>query len=192
MALPRNLDQEIATSLVLWCQQNTVITAQIPANMMFDYYRTDIPITSNMMLCVYPLDYDETQEVMFHYGNIRIDFIFSTQWVRANKTTQALNIESIIVSQIKQSMNASLIDFMNQYIGGLQNFGLQNKGDYRKLYVTDTRTTSKIEVTFKYKLNWMLYQNWLKSFLCDIESPNTPIYSQIDTIKYEQVIPEPS
>lgn len=190
MSFPRNLDQRVATALVLWFQQNEVILAQIPSVMMFDYFRTDIPIASNMMLCVYPLRYDETHEPLYHYGWLRLDFIFSTQWVREAKTVQALNIESDVVSQIKQSANASLITFMNQYIGGLQNIGLINSGDYRKLYTEDLITTSKIEVDFKYRINWDLYQEWLQSYQCDIESPNVPIYDILTSMDYIQVTPD--
>lgn len=191
MNLPeRNLDQYICTGLVAWLQQNLVVTAQIPMNMMFDYLRTDIPAASNMMLCVYPLDYDEPVP-LYHYGWARLDFIFSTQWARENKTVQALNVESTIVSQIKQSASGSFIDFMETYIGGgsLQNFGLINKGSYRDLYTPNLRTTSKIAIDFKYRINWQAYQQWLWSFGCDIQSPNIPIYTEVNTIYYDQQIP---
>lgn len=190
MSLPRNLDQDVCTALMLWCQQNVVITAQIPTVMIFDCYRTDIPIASNMMLTIRPMTADEDKEPLYHYGWLRLDFIFSTQWVREAKTTQALNIESIVMSQIKQSANASLIDFMNQYVGGLQNIGLINKTDYRKLYTEDLTTTSKIEVDFKYRINWDLYQFWLNSYQCDIESPNIPIYDTLTSMDYIQVTPD--
>ena len=189
----RNLDQLVADGLVAWFQQNTVITEQIPAVMMFNYYRQDIPVTSNMMLCVYPLEYDESV-ALYHYGWLRLDFIFSTQWARGDKTIQALGIEATVVSQIKQSADADLIQFMQTYIGGnsLQNLGIINKGDYRQLYTPQLRTTSKISVDFKYRINWQLYQEWLWSKGCDIQSPNTPIYVEVSRIKYDQELPIPN
>lgn len=186
----RNLDQLIVTGLVAWLQQNTVVTEQIPANMMFDYYRLDIPVASNMMLAAHPLEYDESVP-LYHYGWLRLNFVFSTQWARTDKTVQALNIESIITSQIKQSGSGSFIEFMQTYIGGnsLQMLGLQNKGDYRELYSPNLNTTSSIKIEFKYRINWQLYQEWLQSFGCDIQSPNQPIYTIADKIYYEQQIP---
>ena len=189
MSLPeRNLDQMVCSALVQWLQQNAAITAQIPANMMFAYNRTDVPTAANMWVNVYPLDYDETQSSLYHFGWLQLDFIFTTYWMRENKTEQAINIAGIVLSQTKQSQ-ISLIDFMNQFIGGLQNIGLKNKGSYKELYTAQNTTTSKISIQFEYRINWQIYQEWLWSFGCDIDSPNVPIYTEIDTIIYKQQTP---
>lgn len=184
MSLPdRNLDQMVCSALVQWLQQNTAIVTQIPANMMFAYNRTDVPTASNIWVNVYPLDYDETRSSLYHYGWLQLDFIFTTYWMRENKTQQAINIAGLVLSQTKQSQ-ISLIDFMNQFIGGLQNIGLINKGSYKELYTAQNTTTSKISIQFEYRINWQIYQEWLWSFGCDISSPNIPIYTGIDTIIY--------
>ena len=182
----RNLDQMICTAFQMWLQQNTVITASIPPTSIYDYKKRDLNQSEVIAIIIYPLDYDEWDDPLYHIGNLQLDLVYNTSFARDRKVLQVMDTVATITSQIKQTKDADLITYFNNHIGGLLQFGVQNKGSYMGLYNDSLDTESKVQLTFKYKINWLVYQDWLQSYKCDIESPNTAIHNSLNNIEYIQ------
>lgn len=182
----RNVDQDICTFIAEWIKQNQQLNEIVPTKMVFDYFRNDIPNTTNVAINIYPLSNSqgENGQVNRRFGWLSLDCVFSTAWLRTATVKSAIGLNSYILGQMQQSVSApDFISYITERLGGIMQVGEVNRTSYVDLYDTSpNKTTVRTRTSLKYWINWELYQIWLQSFGCAIGSPNNVVYQPVTEV----------